>query len=34
MFMDGAIPGIKESLRLNVELASPSNFIPESPGLA
>jgi hypothetical protein len=32
MFMDRAIPGIKESLRLNVELASPSNFIPELPG--
>lgn len=27
-----AIPELKESLRLNVELASPSQFIPELPG--
>ncbi len=27
-----AIPGLKESLRLNVELASPDDFIPELPG--
>jgi len=27
-----AIPEIKESLRLNVELASPGDFIPELPG--
>src|SRR5262245_37562214 len=25
------IPGLKESLRMNVELASPSHFIPELP---
>lgn len=27
-----AIPQLKETLRLNVELASPSDFIPELPG--
>lgn len=27
-----AIPGLKESLRLNVEIASPAHFIPELPG--
>lgn len=27
-----AIPELKESLRLNVELASPAHFIPELPG--
>jgi hypothetical protein len=27
-----AIPGLKEKLRLNVELASPDDFIPELPG--
>jgi len=27
-----AIPGLKESLELNVELAAPSDFIPELPG--
>lgn len=27
-----AIPAIKESLRVNVELAAPSDFIPELPG--
>lgn len=27
-----AIPALKESLELNVELASPSDFIPELPG--
>lgn len=27
-----AIPGLKESLEVNVELASPDNFIPELPG--
>lgn len=27
-----AIPEIKESLRINVELASPAHFIPELPG--
>ncbi len=27
-----AIPAIKESLQVNVELASPSHFIPELPG--
>jgi hypothetical protein len=27
-----AIPGLKESLQLNVELASPADFIPELPG--
>jgi hypothetical protein len=27
-----AIPGLKESLQINVELASPSDFIPELPG--
>jgi len=27
-----AIPGIKESIHLNVELASPAHFIPELPG--
>jgi len=27
-----AIPSLKESLRMNVELASPSDFIPELPG--
>ncbi len=27
-----AIPGIKEALKINVELASPANFIPELPG--
>lgn len=26
------LPGLKESLRLNVELASPADFIPELPG--
>lgn len=29
-----ALPGIKENLRINVELASPDNFIPELPGWA
>jgi hypothetical protein len=29
-----AIPALKESLRLNVELASPAHFIPELPGWA
>jgi hypothetical protein len=29
-----ALPGIKESLRINVELASPDHFIPELPGWA
>ncbi|HSB35701.1 MAG TPA: DUF6036 family nucleotidyltransferase [Thermoanaerobaculia bacterium] len=29
-----ALPGIKESLRINVELASPDLFIPELPGWA
>jgi len=27
-----AIPGLKESLRMNVEIASPAHFIPELPG--
>lgn len=27
-----AIPGLKEDLRINVELASPAHFIPELPG--
>jgi hypothetical protein len=27
-----AIPSLKETLRINVELASPSDFIPELPG--
>lgn len=27
-----AIPALKESLQINVELASPDNFIPELPG--
>ena len=27
-----AIPGLKESLEINVELASPGHFIPELPG--
>ena len=27
-----AIPGLKEALELNVELASPAHFIPELPG--
>lgn len=27
-----AIPALKESLRINVELAAPSDFIPEIPG--
>jgi uncharacterized nucleotidyltransferase DUF6036 len=27
-----AIPALKETLRINVELASPSDFIPELPG--
>jgi len=27
-----ALPGLKESLRMNVELASPAHFIPELPG--
>jgi hypothetical protein len=27
-----ALPGIKESLHMNVELASPAHFIPELPG--
>ena len=27
-----ALPGLKESLRINVELASPVDFIPELPG--
>lgn len=27
-----AIPGLKESLEINVELASPADFIPELPG--
>lgn len=27
-----ALPGIKESLRVNIELAAPSDFIPELPG--
>lgn len=29
-----ALPGIKENLRINVELASPDLFIPELPGWA
>jgi hypothetical protein len=29
-----AIPALKERLRLNVELAAPSDFIPELPGWA
>lgn len=27
-----ALPGLKETLRMNVELASPAHFIPELPG--
>jgi uncharacterized nucleotidyltransferase DUF6036 len=27
-----SIPGLKESLRMNVEIASPAHFIPELPG--
>jgi hypothetical protein len=27
-----AIPGLKDSLRINVEIASPAHFIPEIPG--
>lgn len=27
-----ALPGLKESLHLNIELASPADFIPELPG--
>ena len=28
----GALPGLKEELQLNVELANPAQFIPELPG--
>jgi hypothetical protein len=27
-----ALPGLKETLRINIELASPPDFIPELPG--
>ena len=27
-----AIPGLKESLELNVEMSAPSDFVPELPG--